>query len=145
VKHLSHFPLPVAGEAAAAAATRTSIIGACRSSSSSSSSNKYIAQPVVLQFKPPFVQVQVSIALFLWWFFCLHVGSVSLFEFDLMTSSECWVSRLGIICSIRVGFVYAMNMKYSWGRVKQVGAMMACYNLQCRHVDSARKLRSHCS
>jgi hypothetical protein len=25
---------------------------------------------------------------------------------------------------IRVGFVYAMNMKYSWGRVKQVSAMM---------------------
>jgi hypothetical protein len=35
---------------------------------------------------------------------------------------------------IRVGFVYAMNMKYSWGRAKQVGAMMACNNLQCRHV-----------
>jgi hypothetical protein len=36
---------------------------------------------------------------------------------------------------IRVGFVYAMNMKYSWGRVKQVSAMMECYDLQCRHVE----------
>jgi hypothetical protein len=36
---------------------------------------------------------------------------------------------------IRVGFVYARNVKYSWGRVKQMSAMMACYDLQCRHVD----------
>jgi hypothetical protein len=25
-------------------------------------------------------------------------------------------------------------MKYSWGRVKQVSAMMECYDLQCRDV-----------
>jgi hypothetical protein len=55
-----------------------------------------------------------------------------------------WVISLCII-SIRVGCVYARNMKHSWGRAKQVSAMMECYILQCRHVDSSCKLRPHCS